>query len=429
MSAPQDPVQRVAGRSPSATHTPETPGRRLDEMLDVGLDVVRRGLDSVGPESDFEAIQRVFQHAQEAIHTAGSVYKSSDEGGDERETDLVRFDEVPGLTDAQFLAVLEDLEAQRSGPFAPELDVVEALAVLLAIFLEGGPDRETHRARLEPFLQSVSHDRDREIWFGAAAEIADAELRPFVDRALTRCSLAMRYANPNFAQRLGRALRRATSADHYENLWPWAANEFLLIDRERGQEVPPELVRVVSALPPHRMSSAFPRLLQLDAVAKGKLTGDAFRVRRMELFRFWAELLAHTQSAPIATATVLRGLRMEPPGWDGSFVLDGLWEDHPWAASVLRQFLFDWPVDYPSPTLVELTARATAHTLEVMDPHTRQEPWTLAAIAWLGTSRFAAARKTLEDILAERRGLLMLSWPRAARRAARQALAQLEKDS
>ena len=97
------------------------------------------------------------------------------------------------------------------------------------------------------------------------------------------------------------------------------------------------------------------------------------------------------------------------------------------APYVLRQILFDWPVDYASPTLVECCGRALAHTLEVLDPELRGDPWTVEAVRWLGEMRLDCAEAALTAIVRERRGFLVHAWPAGVRRVARAALQSMSR--
>ena len=69
------------------------------------------------------------------------------------------------------------------------------------------------------------------------------------------------------------------------------------------------------------------------------------------------------------------------------------------------------------------------HSLDVLDSSQRGESWALEAIAWLGTNSFEPARPLLDNIVNERKGMLVPVWPRPARKAANAALKTLEKNS
>lgn len=402
--------------------------RPLDQVLDVGVNIVRSGLRDLNPGSDYEEIQRVFQKAQSAITAAGVPQATGrkDKQGPKASVDLVRFDDVPRLSEEEFFGHVGHLFRTHPDRLPLDLESMEELSVLLALATEQDSQTREIVGRLEPYLQNVPSERDRELWFGALVELGSTSQRPFFDRAMTRCARGMRYARPSFAERLVQALRQAPSLEHFETLWPWAANELLLLEREKGQRAPQGLVQAVAALPPHRLGKCFRRLIHLDALARGYLPPDAFQNHRSELFTLWIELLSYEESASIAVPSVLRGLRLAPPDWSGAFVLSGLWEEHPWAAPVLRQMLAEWPVDYASPTLVELACRAFLFTLDVMDPAQRGEQWTMQAIAWVGEAEFVAAEPILRDIVDERHGWFLPVWPKAARRAARIALQRLQ---
>ena len=407
---------------------PDGPGRSLAEVLDLGANVLRSGLLDVGPGGDYDEIQRVFRQAQRAIESAG-IPRSEVAPGTivEGPVSLVRFDDVVRLSDGEFLRTVQELLEANPAPLALERESMEELSVLLALVVEDDQRAHEVAGRLEAFLQSVPSERDRELWFGALVELSSARHRAFFDRAMMRCARGMRYARPSFADRLVQAMREARDLERFETLWPWAANELLLIEREKGQEAANGLVQAVAAMPVQRLSHGYRRLLHLDALARGHLPLDAFQSRRPELFLLWAELLSFEESAAIAVPTVLRGLRLAPPEWGGAVALAGLWEEHPWAASLLRQMLIEWPVDCASPIMSELACRAILHTLEVLERGQRGSAWALESLEWLSQAQFRGAGDLYRAILRERRAVFLPTWPKAARRIARRALRALER--
>jgi len=390
--------------------------------------VLRSGLLAVGPGGDYDEIQRVFRRAQRAIESAGVPRGDAAPGtAVEGPVSLVRFDDIARLGDGEFLGVVDELLAAHPAPLALELESMEELSVLLALVVEDDERAQQAAGRLESFLQSVPSERDRELWFGALVELSGARHRPFFDRAMQRCARGMRYARPSFAERLVQAMREAPDLERFETLWPWAANELLLVEREKGQEASNGLIQAVAAMPVSRLSHGYRRLLHLDALTRGHLPLDAFHARRPELFLLWAELLAYEASAELAVPTVLRGLRLAPPEWSGAVALAGLWEQHPWAAPLLRQMLIEWPVDFASPTLIELACHAILYSLEGLERGQRGSPWTLESLEWLSGAHFTGAAALYRAILRERRGLFLPTWPKAARRIARGALQALER--
>lgn len=407
----------------------EAPARSLDEVLDLGVNVVRDGLKDLEGAVDYDDIQEVFQTAQKAIDWSNQRVPTARERAvvEQVEERLVRFEDVAKLPDEEFFGCLAALrESVGDETLQLTTDPFEDLGILLALLDE--PGVTTVPTRLESYLESVPSERDRELWFSALVEMSALEHRDLFDRVMPRCTRGMRFATPSFADRLVVALQNAPTEEHYETIWPWAANELLIVDREKGQHVAQGLVQAVAALPDHLLTAALPRLLRLDAVGRGWFPADSFHPRQTELFPLWAELLGTEAVGDLAVPTVLRGLRLAPPAWTGAVALVGLWEEHPWSAPLLRQFLIEWPAEWPTPILNELASRAVMYSLDVLDPSQHGEPWTLEAVQWLETARFVPARPLLETIVRERRGLLVPTWPRAVRNAARGALKAIAEE-
>lgn len=416
---------------------PEHIRRSLDEVLNVGAEALAQSLEDVNPDAlKIEDLKRVFEAAESAIQAPTkadwSVVEDMPDPLGPVASAPAPPEPQPVFSISELQGMLDELAFEARGP----LDLRasdggdEEIAILLELFLaEVAQTPPTSLPpRLKYRLRKGLSDPAQIVWWNALKQLMGLKSPVFFDRVFPLVVRAIRYSGPLSLTDEISVLARGACERGLETLWPHAANELLLTQRERGHRTPPELVALVASLPRHAIDRAIPRLVELGALGDGLLAKDAFNARQLALYPMFERLLESSCELRIGRC-IVRGLRAAPPNCEVSVVLPAMRDFTPGCTPFLARLLTeDWSQGC-SPGLCETGLELLTELLGGLSAEFGAEPWLLHAIAWIGHWRYAGARPFLQRVRTERRAPFVNAWPAECRAAAKQALRSIAKGS
>jgi len=409
---------------------PEHIQRTLDDVLNVGAGALAQSLEDVNPDAlRIEDLKRVFEAAESAIQAPTKADWSVVEVLPDPLGPVANApappEPQPVFSISELQGMLDELAFEARGP----LDLRasdggdEEIAILLELFLSEATvvTPTALPPRLKYRLRKGLSDPAQIVWWNALKQLMANESPVLFDRIFPLIVRAIRYSGPLSLTDEITVLARGACERGLETLWPHAANELLLTQRERGHRTSPELVALVASLPRSSIDRAIPRLCKLGALGDGLLAKDAFNARQRILYPMFERLLESPCEMAVGRC-IVRGLRASPPNCEVAVVLPAMRDFTPACTPFLARLLSEDWTQGCSHSLCETGLELLTELLVGLPPEFGEEPWLMHAIAWIGHWRHAGAKSFLERIQSERRAPFVKAWPAECRAAARHAL-------
>lgn len=211
--------------------------------------------------------------------------------------------------------------------------------------------------------------------------------------------------------------------DQFAGLWPFLVNEILVAGPGDDPQLWADATALAASLADEAARVALPRLESLECLHGQRVAAGVFRAPSADLRRILAWFLETTRGAQVARQLATE-TRRTPTDWLAGAVLPLIEQ----GTAAERQFLAAWlrhrDPAHPGDDLLQPAGPLLAVGLARLAAARRQEPWVAAAVTALGRCRTPQGRQLLQQILAEKRALVVPVWPAACRRAAATAITE-----
>lgn len=308
-------------------------------------------------------------------------------------------------------------------------DRCEELSILLQL-LQGQPE-ETVVDRIRQNLRSVLalglSDREIELVANGLAALLNGGAADTFEQTLALVTVMLRNPSvPSSLQFLERLYRKIDPA-RLGAVWTVIVNELLMIGRNDTGEVFDRLAAIAASLSDEEMMGLWQRLEEMDVFQAKKMASEIFDPAARRSYRLFSFLL-NTSMKKAISARILDALRIHPPDWMIEAVAPLLQPLIPSHMKFLQAYLLlaRKPGEVPSGMLAT-AGNLVAQLLPELTDEQKGEPWVLKTIQAMPDMQVEQTRTVLNQIITEKRVMLMPKWPSACRKAANDAMTRLKR--
>ena len=308
-------------------------------------------------------------------------------------------------------------------------DRCEELSILLQL-LQGQPEEmvlDRIRKNLRSVLALGLSDREIELVANGLAALLNGGVTDTFEETLALVTVMLRSPSlPTSLQFLERLYRKIDPA-RLDAAWTVIVNELLMVGRDEKGEVFDRLAAIASSLPDEEMRRLWQRLEEMDVFQSKKMATDIFDPAARRSYRLFSFLL-NTSMKKAISARVLDALRAHPPDWMIEAVAPLLQPLVPNHMKFLQAYLLlaRKSNEVPLSMLAMAGNLVVQHLPEVTDEQ-KSEPWVLKTIQAMPEMQVEQTRTVLNQIITEKRVMLMPRWPSACRKTANEAMARLKR--
>ena len=308
-------------------------------------------------------------------------------------------------------------------------DRCEELSILLQL-LHGQPEEmvlDRIRKNLRSVLALGLSDREIELVANGLAALLNGGVTDTFEETLALVTVMLRSPSlPTSLQFLERLYRKIDPA-RLDAAWTVIVNELLMVGRNEKGEVFDRLAAIASSLPDEEMRRLWQRLEEMDVFQSKKMATDIFDPAARRSYRLFSFLLTTSMKKAIS-ARVLDALRAHPPDWMIEAVAPLLQPLVPNHMKFLQAYLLlaRKSNEVPSSMLAMAGNLVVQHLPELTDEQ-KGEPWVLKTIQAMPEMQVEQTRTVLNQIITEKRVMLMPKWPSACRKTANEAMARLKR--
>lgn len=308
-------------------------------------------------------------------------------------------------------------------------DRCEELSILLQL-LQGRPAEATIdriRQNLRSVLATGLSDREVELVANGLAALLDSGATDNFEAALALVTVMLRSPSaPSSLQFLERLHRKIDPA-RQQAAWTVIVNELLMIGRADSAETFDRLAAVAASLSEEAMRERWQRLEEMDVFQSKKMAAEIFDPANRQSYRLFSFLL-NTSMKKAISARILDGFRLHPPDWMMEAVAPLLQPLIPNHMKFLQAYLLlaRNSGGVPSSMLAMAGNLVIQHLPEVSDEQ-KGEPWVTRTIQAMPEMQVEQTRAVLNQIVTEKKVMLIPRWPSACRKAAGEAIARLKR--
>lgn len=307
----------------------------------------------------------------------------------------------------------------------------DELAVLLQLlhFPQGGEAGEGIRRSLREILAAPLAPRMIDLLIKGVVHLTEAgtesgHLRQVVDFISLQLRSSTTGSSLPFLVMLCRQLKPAG----IEFLWPTLINELLTVGRQAEQQrLFSELSTIAAGIPGKAMRDRLPELDGIDCIKKRKIAQDIFAPELKKAYPIYAVLMGTSLRLPIASR-VLDNLKAAPPDWLIEAVSPLLELAQPHHMQFLYSYLNGAQQQRYSASLLVMAGKLVVERLPILDEPARKEAWVAVTIQATAKIQVEGTRELLEQILAEKKLIIVPKWPSPCRQAAEQTLKILKRN-
>jgi hypothetical protein len=270
-------------------------------------------------------------------------------------------------------------------------------------------------------------DREIELVANGLAALLNGGVTDTFEETLALVTVMLRSPSlPTSLQFLERLYRKIDPA-RLDAAWTVIVNELLMVGRNEKGEVFDRLAAIASSLPDEEMRRLWQRLEEMDVFQSKKMATDIFDPAARRSYRLFSFLL-NTSMKKAISARILDALRAHPPDWMIEAVAPLLQPLVPNHMKFLQAYLLlaRKSNEVPSSMLAMAGNLVVQHLPEVTDEQ-KGEPWVLKTIQAMPEMQVEQTRTVLNQIITEKRVMLMPKWPSACRKTANEAMARLKR--
>ena len=308
-------------------------------------------------------------------------------------------------------------------------DRCEELSILLQL-LQGQPEEmvlDRIRKNLRSVLALGLSDREIELVANGLASLLNGGAADTFEETLALVTVMLRSPSlPTSLQFLERLYRKIDPA-RLEAAWTVIVNELLMVGRNEKGEVFDRLAAIAASLPDEEMRRQWQRLEEMDVFQSKKMATEIFDPAARRSYRLFSFLL-NTSMKKAISARVLDALRAHPPDWMIEAVAPLLQPLVPNHMKFLQAYLLlaRKSNEVPSSMLAMAGNLVVQHLPELTDEQ-KGEPWVLKTIQAMPDMQVEQTRTVLNQIITEKRVMLMPRWPSACRKTANEAMTRLKR--
>lgn len=308
-------------------------------------------------------------------------------------------------------------------------DRCEELSILLQL-LQGQPEEmvlDRIRKNLRSVLALGLSDREIELVANGLAALLNGGAADTFEETLALVTVMLRSPSlPTSLQFLERLYRKIDPA-RLEAAWTVIVNELLMVGRNEKGEVFDRLAAIAASLPDEEMRRQWQRLEEMDVFQSKKMATEIFDPSARRSYRLFSFLL-NTSMKKAISARVLDALRAHPPDWMIEAVAPLLQPLVPNHMKFLQAYLLlaRKSNEVPSSMLAMAGNLVVQHLPELTDEQ-KGEPWVLKTIQAMPEMQVEQTRNVLNQIITEKRVMLMPRWPSACRKTANEAMTRLKR--
>ena len=437
-------IERVEKSPSNPTFTTTGNKRTLDEVLVLGAQAVQKAMgelvqshanDTTGILSILEATEQALALSddRETVELLTKILRDmSDELGETACDDSHH--DLKTNEDEHELSVIELCEALGAWAL-PDVDFDFAeledrslyLSILLdTVFVDSGPVAHPKISQiLVEELATPLDCRERELLRGTLQHQLERVSETIADRSLPILLKVFRHSESESAAVFLRDVCDGASERVLEIAWPHITNEILIGLDGLAPGISRSLHRLVALAPPKSMREGIPRLNRLEAIASGRLSERVFCPPINELYSVYESLL-FSDRGDIIGSLLLRAFKSSAPRIKGTKALCCISDYSRTHQALMVEFLRSIASGQASEKLTGMLGRIVVSTLSTLPQKRRREDWIPTAIETLCDPRIDGVRSVLVEIMRARHFFLFPIWPKACRRAAREALKALD---
>lgn len=271
-------------------------------------------------------------------------------------------------------------------------------------------------------------DEDLSVSVSALTMILKTGSRDLVDMAIPMYFSPLRKFNP---RHLGpvwlNVWKSLTDVDHKRMAWPHLVNELLMGVEWEDPAQKLALFESLSRVEVGNGSEMLERLEELQALRDHVMEPELFHVPAPLLYPVHIVLLDSTMSHEHG-AKLYERLAHQRAHLLANLLVSIMGKYKQSNKLVYQAILEQGVTEKIIPTLMDLGSRLLKTTLMNLSPDLRNGQWVSEAVSWLGRLDAKRANPILNNILKEKKYLILPVWPADCRRAARHALAARGKD-
>ncbi|MBK8167276.1 MAG: hypothetical protein IPK64_15145 [bacterium] len=313
--------------------------------------------------------------------------------------------------------------AARPEPLAEPLASArrDQLAIGFHLLGAGGPDHASAAAGAlladvcgSPELGAVEAAALAE----AMQDLARRGLAAEIDHAMPPLLARLRVARPDLLVHVWNGLDPQLEAPALALLWPHLVNDLALGLEPATEPAAARCCQLAGALDLEAALRLAPRFLSLPGAARTTVSDQAFLVPPLRARGMHAVLLQGAASARHGLR-LWRELQHRPPDRLTRLVIAAFAGNEAADVGLLQTIIREAGTPRPSAAFGGFAAALLTDALEALPRKRRTEAWTAEAVAWLAANAPARANELLRRVARERSWLLLPSWPKPCRTAAR----------
>jgi hypothetical protein len=308
-------------------------------------------------------------------------------------------------------------------------DRCEELSILLQLLQEQPGEATVDRIRqsLRSVLATGLSDRELELVANGLAALLDSGAGETFEAALALVTAMLRSPTAPSSLRFLERLYRKIDPARQEAAWTVIVNELLMVGRTDTGESFDRLAAVTASLSEEAMRERWQRLEEMDVFQSKKMAAEIFDPADRRSYRLFSFLL-NTSMKKAISARILDGFRLHPPDWMMEAVAPLLQPLVPNHMKFLQAYLLlaRKSGEVPSSMLAMAGNLVVQHLPEVADEQ-KGEPWVVRTIQAMPEMQVEQTRNILNQIVTEKKVMLMPRWPSACRKAASEAMNRLKR--
>ncbi|MDP3479726.1 MAG: hypothetical protein Q8R88_08140, partial [Desulfoprunum sp.] len=395
-------------------------------------------------QNDLNALSAIFmglekeaqdKEAKETISLLVSVFAGSTfgkkllDGGTDKAKGVRPADNIPILSVGQLQSFVSDnFVHSKTLEKINKIDRREELAILLQLlqFKQEPAAEGKIRQNLHDIVTSHLSAKKIETLIRGLMQLAICEKTSRLYDAVHFLTIQLRSAKNFSSQQFLVMICHKISPATQSLLWPIIVNEVLAIGRTADQNLFAELVTIAARLPGSELKARWPELEVMDAFQGKKIASDIFDPTANNAFLLFSFLLETSMKKQIG-ARVLSSLIEKPPDWLIEAVAPLLQLTIPQHLKFLQTYLLFGQQRKFSGSMKVAAGNIVVQHLPEISEQQRAEAWVMKTILATSEMPVAEIRPLLERIIEEKRMVFMSKWPNACRKAAAEALINLNR--
>ena len=306
-------------------------------------------------------------------------------------------------------------------------DRCETISIYMMMLGEKHTPRVWSRLReeLADVLAEKISPLEHEILVGGLTRVLDQEDDKAKAQALIMVMELLRETDSAAPLLVIRDVCKKCSATQLISAWPFAVNEILRGRKQQDPAVYRELCDLVMSLSEDDIQDQVKMLKYLPTVRSSQVCEDLFIPPIIQLFPLYAALLRSTHLGNIGEM-IVEGLKLNSPGWIGDAIMPLVDRYHFFFRDFLVELLTHRDQKNPATAMLEEAGKVLEKRLLMMPAKRRSEDWAPATIALIPRFTLKNPETLLNNIIKTRKAFWIKEWPAACRKAAKEALAQVQ---